>query len=119
MGCGALSEPAMRSTGFTYYHRSGFISGPAGEQLGFHPPANPYSIGNPGIFADKIEQDDHHGTTLDDGLHHEATTGFADVARLLDDDVPGRVVHEGIGIVELQHFATHPDLITRVGRVFS
>src|SRR4051794_17738319 len=111
MDCGALSGPATHSTDFTYYRRSGFISGAGSEQLGFHPPANPYSIGHPGVLADGVQQDNNHRATLDDGLHHEATTGFADVARLLDDDVPGRVVHEGIGVVELEHLATHPDLI--------
>src|SRR3954469_23564124 len=118
MDCGVSSEPATRSIDFTYCRRSGFISGSRSEELGLHPPANPYSIGNTGVLADRVQEHDHHRTALDDGLHHEATARFSDVARLLDNDVPGRVVHERIGIAELEHLAAHADRITGVGRIF-
>src|SRR3569623_3153981 len=59
-------------------------------------------------FATGIEQHDDHRPFADHGLHHQAVTGFADVASLAEVDVPGRGTHQAVGVDEFDVAAAAP-----------
>ena len=64
---------------------------------------------------------EHHDQLAagDLGLHHQALAGFRDVAGLLQADVPARVLHQAVGVVELQGAAADRDLVLGRGGQFA
>jgi hypothetical protein len=81
--------------------------------IGLDPAAHALGVADAAQLAGGIQE--HHDQLAAGhlGLHHQALAGFVDEAGLLQADVPGRVLHQPVGVVELQGALADGDLRSR------
>ncbi len=72
---------------------------------GLEPVLDALRVAQPRVLAERVEQHDHHRPARDRRQHDHAAAGLADVAGLLQLDVPRAVLHERVGVVEAERLA--------------
>ena len=78
---------------------------------GLDPAAHALGVADAAELAGGIQEHHDQLAAGDLGLHHQALAGFGDVAGLLQADVPVRVLHQPVGVVELQGAVADFDLV--------
>ncbi len=87
--------------------------------LRLQPRAHAPRIGEARVLAVGIEQHHDQRAALDPGLEHQAAARLGDVAGLLHDDVPTRVAHQRVGVVELHRLPADAHRVRDVGRIIA
>src|SRR5687767_5867169 len=77
---------------------------------GLDPVLDALRIAQPRVLADRVEEHDDDRLARDVGHHDEATSRLADVAGLLQLDLPGVARDEPVRVVEAEHAAGGVDL---------
>ena len=68
------------------------------------------------VLAGRIEEHHDQLAAGDLGLHHQAAAGFGDVAGLLQADLPLGVLHQTVGVAELERAVADRDHVLGRGR---
>src|SRR4030095_5657778 len=66
-----------------------------------HARSHPSGVRGARVLAEGSEQHHDNSAPFDHGLEDEASAGFCDVTRFLDDDVPGRIRDQGASVCEV------------------